>query len=143
MHTLLHFFFFYCLFHLIFKQNKLLWQFNVDKHLQALHFFSPFFLQFSGIKEIRYGIFFKENYTLTQLYRQKAAGFELNIISFSLFPEGCNLQFLHSSQTKIEVKSLKNVAFSNGSDEVKVNPYSTLRIILFTLHLIFKIVILY
>ena len=51
--------------------------------------------------------FLKKIFTLTQLYRQKAAGFALNIISFSLFPEGCNLQFLHSSQTKIKVKKIK------------------------------------
>ena len=40
----------------------------------------------------------------------------LNIMSFSLFPEGCNMQVLHSSQTKIKVK---NAAFSNGSDKDK------------------------
>ena len=53
----------------------------------------------------------------------------LNIMNFSLFPKGCNMQVLHSSQTNIKVK---NVAFSNGSDKVKDDeaiPYSPLRII--------------
>ena len=118
----------------------------MNKHLQALHFFSPFFLQFSGIKEIRYGIFFKENFTLTQLYRQKAAGFALNIISFSLFPEGCSYKFCIHLKLKLKLRRLKNVAFSNGSDKVKDDeaiPYSFLKIIQYTIHLICKIGILY
>ena len=109
-------------------------------------FFSPFFLQFSGIKEIRYGIFFKENFTLTQLYRQKAAGFALNIISFSLFPEGCNYKFCIHLKLKLKLRRLKNVAFSNGSDKVKDDEaitYYSLKIIQYTIHLICKIGTLY
>ena len=59
----------------------------------------------------------------------RSCKFALNIISFSGFPEDCNLEILHSSQSKIKVK---NVAFSNGGDKVKDDeaiPYSTLGVI--------------
>ena len=163
--TFLLFFFFYCLYHLIFKQSKLLWWFNVDKHLQALISFSLVFLQFYGhryfvwsvilvlylyytgvvpviscynflkvaciivsypylcpniythicvhqsmltrIKETHFGIFFKEIFTLTKLYRQKVTSLHWILSAFLFSSKAATWKFCIQCQSKIKVNKIK------------------------------------